>query len=178
MRVVLDMNLIVRAAGNQRGLARELLSLALGESHTLVLSHSLYAEVEKVVHYPRLQALHGWNNAEIRQFLDLLVLGSEQVAVVGYPIGPPVGLDPADDSVLLTATAGQAEVLGTNNRHFFAPDVEQFTASHGVRILRDVDLIKRCDGRKGNCRANKHKHVCPTRKIGSRSYSRTSFTSF
>jgi hypothetical protein len=46
-----------------------------------------------------------------------------------------------DDMVLLTATAGQADVLGTNNRHFFAPDVMHFAADHGVRILRDIELI-------------------------------------
>ena len=37
MRVVLDTNLIVRAAGGQAGLARELLSLTLDKRHTLVL---------------------------------------------------------------------------------------------------------------------------------------------
>lgn len=141
MRVVLDTNLIVRAAGDRAGLARELLLLALNERHTLVLSHSLYAEVEKVLHYPRIRALHGWNDEEIRRFLDFLVVGSEQVTVLGYHIGPLVGLDPTDDMVLLTATAGQADVLGTNNRHFFAPDVVQFAAGHGVRILRDAELI-------------------------------------
>jgi putative PIN family toxin of toxin-antitoxin system len=141
MRVVLDTNLIVRAAGNRAGLARELLLLALDERHTLVLSHSLYAEVEKVLHYPRIRALHGWNDEEIRRFLDFLVVGSEHITVIGYRIGPLVGVDPSDDMVLLTATAGQADVLGTNNRHFFAPDVPRFAASHGVQILRDVDMI-------------------------------------
>jgi putative PIN family toxin of toxin-antitoxin system len=141
MRVVLDTSLIVRAAGDQAGLARELLLLAFDERHTLVLSHSLYAEVEKVIHYPRIRALHGWNAEEIQRFLDFLVLGSEHVTVLGYHIGPLVGLDPTDDMVLLTATAGQADVLGTNNRHLFAPDVAAFASGHGVRILRDIDLI-------------------------------------
>jgi putative PIN family toxin of toxin-antitoxin system len=140
MRVVLDTNLIVRAAG-QAGVARELLSLALDERHTLVLSHSLYAEIQKVLRYPRVRALHGWDDVEVRRFLDLLVTGSEQVTALGYHIGPLVGLDPRDDMVLLTATAGQADLLGTNNKHLFVPDVVQFAAGHGVRILRDVDLI-------------------------------------
>ena len=141
MRVVLDTNLIVRATSNHPGLARELLSLALDQRHTLVLSHSLYAEIEKVLHYPRVRALNGWEDADVRHFLDLLVVGSEQVTVLGYQIGPLVGLDPKDDMVLLTATAGQADARGTNNRHLFMPDVVRFAAGHGVRILRDVDLI-------------------------------------
>jgi putative PIN family toxin of toxin-antitoxin system len=141
MRVVLDTNLIVRAAGDRAGFARELLLLALDERHTLVLSHSLYAEVERVLHYPRIRALHGWNDDEIRRFLDFLAVGSEHVTVLGYHIGPLVGLDPTDDMVLLTATAGQADILGTNNRHFFAHDVMRFAAGRSLRILRDVELI-------------------------------------
>jgi predicted nucleic acid-binding protein len=122
-------------------LARELLLTAMSDANTLVLSHSLYAEIEKVLHYPRLRALHGLDDAEIQRFLALLAAGSEQIAVLGYHVGPLVGLDPTDDMVLLTATAGRADVLGTNNRHFFAPDALQFAARHGVRILRDTDLI-------------------------------------
>jgi hypothetical protein len=94
-----------------------------------------------VLHYLRLRALHGWGDAEIRRFLDLLVAGSERVNVFSYHIGPLVGLDPKDDMVLLAATAGGADLLGTNNRHLFAPDVLRFAASHGVRICRDADLM-------------------------------------
>ena len=141
MRVVLDTNLVVRAAGDQRGLARELLMLAMSDAHSLVLSHSLYAEIEKVLYYPRVRMLHGLDDADIRRFLEFLVAGSQQVTALSYHIGPLVGLDPTDDMVLLTAIAGKAAVLGSNNRHFFAPDVVQFAGLHGVRIRRDVDLI-------------------------------------
>jgi predicted nucleic acid-binding protein len=114
---------------------------ALSDRHTLVLSHSLFAEIRRVLHYPSLRALHGLDDDEIQRFLDQLALGSEHVSVLGYHIGPLVGLDPTDDMVLLTATAGQADLLGTNNKHLYASDVQQFAKDHGVRILRDVDLI-------------------------------------
>lgn len=61
--------------------------------------------------------------------------------MLSYHIGPIIGLDPTDDMVLLTATGGRADVLGTNNKHLFAPDVQRFAAAHGVRILGDVELI-------------------------------------
>jgi putative PIN family toxin of toxin-antitoxin system len=141
MRVVLDTNLVVRGVGVRAGLARELLLLATSDAHTLILSHSLYAEIEKVLHYPCVRALHGLNDAEICSFLEFLVAASEPITVLSYHIGPLVGLDPTDDMVLLTATAGRADVLGTNNRHFFAPEVVRFAEGNGVRILRDIDLI-------------------------------------
>ncbi|HEV7224476.1 MAG TPA: putative toxin-antitoxin system toxin component, PIN family [Pirellulales bacterium] len=140
MRVVLDTNLIVRAAG-QTGLGREILMQALSDRHTLVLSHSLFAEIRRVLHHSNLRALHGLDDSEIQRFLDELALGSEHVGVLSYHIGPLVGLDPSDDMVLLTATAGQADVLGTNNKHFYEADVQQFAKNHGLRILRDVELI-------------------------------------
>lgn len=141
MRVVLDTNLVVRAAGDQAGLGREILLQALSDRHTLVLSHSLFAEIRKVLHYPPVRALHGLDDADIQRFLDHLAAGSEHVSVLSYHIGPLVGVDPTDDMVLLTATGGQADVLGTNNKHFFEPGVQRFAKAHGVRILRDVDLI-------------------------------------
>ncbi|HJT32353.1 MAG TPA: putative toxin-antitoxin system toxin component, PIN family [Pirellulales bacterium] len=141
MRVVLDTNLIVRAAGDRAGLGRELLLLAISEPHALLLSHSLYSEVRKVMHYPRLRALHGLDDAGIQSFLDHLIAGSEQVQVTAAPVGPIVGFDPADDAVLLTGVAGSANAIGTNNRHFFAPDVLQFAQKYGIRILHDIDLI-------------------------------------
>jgi putative PIN family toxin of toxin-antitoxin system len=141
MRVVLDTNLIVRAAGGRAGLGRELMLLAVREPHRLLLSHSLYAEVRKVMHYQHLRVLHGLGDAEIQSFLDYLVAGAEQVNVVAAHVGPLVGLDPTDDTVLLAAVSGSADAIGTNNRHFFAPDVLHYAQCHGIRVLRDVDLI-------------------------------------
>jgi len=141
MRVVLDTNMVVRAVGDNAGLGREILILALSDAHTLVLSNSLFAEIRKVLHYPRVRKMHGLDDNEIQDFLDYLVAGSEAISVLSYHIGPLVGLDPSDDMVLLAATAGHADVLGTNNNHFFVADVQRFATTHGVRILRDVDLI-------------------------------------
>src|SRR5258708_11327252 len=141
MRVVRDTNLVVRAVADKAGLGREILMLALSDAHTLVLSNSLFAEIRKVLHYPQVRKMHGLDDKEIQDFLDYLVAGSEPISVLSYHIGPLVGLDPTDDMVRLTATAWHAEVLGTNNNHFFAPDVQRFAQTQGVRILRDVDLI-------------------------------------
>lgn len=141
MRVVLDTNLVVRAASKRGGVARDLLLLAMNEPHTMLLSHSLYSEIRKVMHYPRLRAMHELGDADIQLFLDYLVVGCEQVHVAFTPTAPIVQDDPTDDIVLLAAVAGSADAVGTNNRHFFAPEVRQFAQSYGIRILRDAELI-------------------------------------
>jgi putative PIN family toxin of toxin-antitoxin system len=142
MRVVLDTNLIVRAAGERASFGLDLVLLAISKPHALLLSHPLYAEVRKVMHYPRLRVFHGLDDAGIQSFLDDLVAVTEQVNVAMHRgTSPLVGSDPTDDSVLLTAVAGRAGAIGTNNRHSFAPEVLQFAASHSMRILRDTELI-------------------------------------
>lgn len=142
MRVVLDTNLTVRAAAERGGLGRDLLLMATREPHRLLLTHSLYAELRKVMHYPRVRALHGFDDSEIQSFLDELADAADQIDVAGQRhVGPLVGLDPTDDKVLLAAVAGRADAIGTNNRHLFIPDVLVLARTHGIRILRDVELI-------------------------------------
>jgi putative PIN family toxin of toxin-antitoxin system len=141
MRVVLDTNLVVRAARRRASLARSILLETLSEPHSLILSNSLYFEIFKVMYYDEVRRRHGLNDARIAEFMDALVEGSMLVVTRPLGTGPLVGADPEDDHVLLTAIAGKAEVLGTNNRHFFSPDVEQFALAHGIHIARDVDLL-------------------------------------
>jgi putative PIN family toxin of toxin-antitoxin system len=141
MRVVLDTNLVVRAARRRASLARSILLESLSDRHTLILSNSLYFEIYKVMYYERVRTVHGLNDEGIAEFLDALVEAA--VLVATHPIGPGplIVADPQDDHVLLTAMAGRAELLGTNNRHFFTTDVQQIAAAHGIRAVRDVELI-------------------------------------
>jgi putative PIN family toxin of toxin-antitoxin system len=141
MRVVLDTNLIVRAARPRASLARSILLESISDRHTLILSNSLYFEVYKVMYYERIRAAHGLDNAGIAEFLDALAESTVPIATHRIGPGPLIAADPQDDHVLLTAMAGHANLLGTNNRHFFTPDVQQVAAEHGIRIVRDVELI-------------------------------------
>jgi predicted nucleic acid-binding protein len=58
MRVVLDTNILVRAAKNATGPARELLRSFESEDHVLVLSSFILIELLRVLDYPRVRALH------------------------------------------------------------------------------------------------------------------------
>jgi hypothetical protein len=58
MRIVLDTNILVRANPNSNGVARILLLTILESAeHVLVLSPFLLRETERVLNYPRLQAI-------------------------------------------------------------------------------------------------------------------------
>ncbi len=141
MRIVLDTNLVVRAARPHPSIARSILLEALSDQHSFILSNALYLEIYKVMYYDRVRAQHGLDDAAILEFLEALAEGCSPVALPASGPGPLIAADPRDDHVLLTAIAGRADILGTNNRHFSAPEVERIAASHAIRILRDVDLI-------------------------------------
>ena len=93
------------------------------------------------MYYPDVRRQHGLDDEAVHEFLNALAEGSIPVVTLPSGPGPLIAADPKDDHVLLTAIAGQAELLGTNNRHFFSPEVAGIAAAHGIRILRDVDLI-------------------------------------
>lgn len=141
MKVVLDTNLVVRAARRRSSLARSILLEAMSDRHSLILSNALYFEIYKVMYYGEVRRRHGLDEEGISEFLQGLAEGA--IAVTPQPLGagPLIASDPRDDHVLLTAIAGNADLLVTNNRHFFAPEVQQLAAENGIRILRDVELI-------------------------------------
>ena len=58
MRIVLDTNILVRAnpTVSPKGLARDLLLTVLSGSHVLILSPAILTEIQRVLHYPRVQA--------------------------------------------------------------------------------------------------------------------------
>ena len=142
MRIVLDTNLVVRAARPRASLARSILLEALSDRHTLILSNSLFLEIYKVMHYSRIRMQHGLDDATIREFMEQLSESCFRVALPAPGPSPLIAADPRDDHVLMTAIVGSAQILGTNNRHFFAPEVLEICESRGIRIARDVELME------------------------------------
>jgi predicted nucleic acid-binding protein len=103
------------------------------------LSPFLLAEVNRVLRYPRVQALYPLNVDEIRDHLQSLEsLADLVIPGEGRPI---VVKDPNDDPVVYTALVGQADVLCTVDRHFYDPSVLSFCARYGFQIMTDVELL-------------------------------------
>ncbi len=140
MRFTLDSNILVRAAVSPQGPALRLSNIIL-RSHTLVLSHFILSEVERVLLYPRIQARYQITASEAAQFAASLAYASH---LVEPAIPKPLVLsDPADDAVLYTAVDGNADVLCTCNvRHFGTAEVLDFCASRGIRIHTDLEILR------------------------------------
>jgi putative PIN family toxin of toxin-antitoxin system len=107
-----DTTILVRTNAKATGPAKELLDTIRACGSVLVLSQFLLDEVQRVLKYPRMQAVYALGDAEIRQHIEYLQSFAE---VVTPAEGPPVVLkdDPNDDAVIYTAIAGAADVICT-----------------------------------------------------------------
>lgn len=142
MRVVLDTNILARAARGGTGPAAELLTRVADPAHVLVLSPFLLVELSRVLRYPRVQAMHGLGEAGI----DAFVAAVQAMGVITVPASPTptpvVTNDPKDDPIVATAVDGHAEVLCTLDRHLRGQVVQAYCAQHGIRVLTDIELIQ------------------------------------
>ncbi|HYL76300.1 MAG TPA: putative toxin-antitoxin system toxin component, PIN family [Bryobacteraceae bacterium] len=140
MRIVADTAVLVRMNVKAAGPARLVLERIAGGPHELVLSTFLLQEVERVLNYPRMQALYALTPAEIREQIEQFV----SVAQILDPIvrEPVVLNDPDDATVIYTAVDGQADILCTLDRHFYAPGVIEFCRNHGISVMNDIELLR------------------------------------
>jgi len=147
VRLTLDSNVLVRAVISPRGPALRLLGIVLGE-HILVLSRFILDEVERVLLYPRIRARYRITPEEAARFVGSLAHVSHLVEPV---IKQPLVLDdPNDDPVLYTAADGEAEILCTRNtRHFTTPQVQEFCAARGIRVLTELEALVELRADKG-----------------------------
>ncbi|HEX7361499.1 MAG TPA: putative toxin-antitoxin system toxin component, PIN family [Bryobacteraceae bacterium] len=143
MRVVLDTNILVRAAGRARGPARDVLqTITASPRHTLLTSPFLLRELERVLSYGRVQVMTRFTDDDIAQYMSYLQTPGITEIVFPGPAPRVVPSDPDDDAVVHTAIAGQANALCTLNRHFFHAAVLQYCHQRGVIVVSDVDLLK------------------------------------
>jgi putative PIN family toxin of toxin-antitoxin system len=145
MRVLLDTNILVRANPRAGGSARTLLEeLAHFPEHTLILSPFLLEEVERVLAYPRLQALWPLTPEEIRGYTKALDDLGEMVHP--GPLLPAVLRDPKDDPLVETALLGRADVVCTLDRDFYTPSVVDYLRRHSIQVMSDTQLLLRLRG--------------------------------
>ena len=97
MRVVLETNVLVRATKNASGPAREILRLLSVAPHVVVTSSFILTELERVLQYPRIAALHRLTPEECCVFVALVREISQHVEMAVVPDVKPVSADPDDD---------------------------------------------------------------------------------
>lgn len=140
MRIVLDTNILVRAFVSSDGLAYDLVQTLLASEHVLVISNEMLAELTRVLRYSRLQAEHCEDEEAVYDFAGLIRHTGELVPLNILTVAPI--RDPADVIVLQTAICGEAKILCTMDRDFYAPPASIFLAEQGITVLTDAQLIR------------------------------------
>jgi putative PIN family toxin of toxin-antitoxin system len=113
MRVVFDTNVWVSALITPSGVAARL--LALLAHFQSVTSAEILAEVEKVLHYDKIQQKRGLSDEEIAHYLQLIQRIS-QVMTVSEPV-ELIREDPSDNKFLACARAGEAAYIISGDPH-------------------------------------------------------------
>lgn len=139
MRIMCDTNVLVRAVISPYGAAADLLDIVVRQ-HLHVTSIAVLGELYDVLRRERIRAIHGLDDAKIRRVLSRLFklsvfvpLPTEAQAVVPR--------DPKDNPIVVTAIAGQADVLCTLDRHLYDVAVVELCTAHGIRVMPDADLL-------------------------------------
>lgn len=133
MRVVLDANVLVSAILTPGGEA-EAIRKHVEDHFVLLVTCSLFAELERVLRYPRLQTrFPHLSDEKVTAYVASLRERGEQVNVATQL---SVASDPDDNHVLALAVDGQADYLVTRNTSHFPPSYAQ------VKVLSPDDFLK------------------------------------
>ncbi len=139
MRIVFDTNVLARAHQRARGPARRAVVRVAAGPDVLILSQCLLQELGRVLVYPKLLKRSGLTRVDIAEYLECLAGASTLVDPL--PVPRDLLRDRADEPVLGTALAGQADVICTRDADFFEEKVRRFSATKGIRILTDLELL-------------------------------------
>jgi uncharacterized protein len=139
MRILLDTNLLVRAAITPNGLARRLLErIEKDENHVLIVSSHLLTEVADVLRRPRIRARWPLSDEDIAQYCRYLARIGREVPI--RPIAPAIS-DPKDQPVIEAAIAADAEAICTSDSHFYQSPAKEFLAERGITVLADTAVL-------------------------------------
>ena len=138
MRITLDAAILVRAHAFSTGPAKALLEIIFSKKKELYISEYILAEVERVLHYPRLQNQYGLSSQTIARYVSDL----RNSSILTVPAQGPriIPQDPNDDPILYTAVAANADVLCTVDQHFFEPSVLAYCARRGIAVKSSAVL--------------------------------------
>jgi putative PIN family toxin of toxin-antitoxin system len=142
MRVLLDTNILARAAAGPPGPAHELFLRLTHHEHVLLISQPLTAELARITRYERVRKMHGMPDSEIDEYIAGIVLVAERIDSQAQTL-PVVIADPDDDAVVATAIKGRADALCTLDRHLFQPAVVDHCRQQGVEVMADIELLAR-----------------------------------
>lgn len=141
MRIVLDTDILARAAASPSGPAGELFE-RIAADHTLLVSSELLEELSEVLGREWVRRLNQRREIDIAEFVGSIEAGGRLVL-------PPESLprvvpgDPDDDLIVAIAVMGRADVICTLDRHFDHVTVREYCRQRTIEIMSDVALLTR-----------------------------------
>jgi len=151
LRLVLDVNILVRANDRAAGLARELLRELLRQDWTILVSGEMLVELARVLRYPHLQDRYGLTETDIYDYIQFLRRAAELI-VPDMSLAVPIR-DVADTAVVQTAIAGEADLICTIDTDFYDATLNRFLSQAGIQVLDDVavmQMLRASNGRKNS----------------------------
>lgn len=143
MRAVLDSNVLARAVYSVGGPAEEVVQRLTAPPHTLIVSSFLLEELRRVLGYPRLRRVHGFDDERIDRAVAALESAAERIETREEDVIRVVPADPDDDWIVAAAVSVAADVLCTRNKHLYHEAVVAYCREHAIEIMDDVELLGR-----------------------------------
>jgi len=134
MRIVLDANVFVSALISVKGAPAKVVAYWQEEKFDVVVSSAILQELDRVLHYPRLQQRYHLREQDIQRFLRLLRRQAIEVAPSGELT--VIERDPADNRYLECGIAGNASVIVTGDQHLL-----ELGEYEGVQILTPAGFL-------------------------------------
>jgi len=134
MRIVLDVNVYISAVITGRGNPAEIIERWKRGEFDVVISSPILEELERVIHYPRIQERYVLPEHQVRQFLRLI--RSQAVAVDPSIEITAVEEDSTDNRYLECAVTGEASYIVSGDSHLL-----RLKEYHGVVVLNPTGFL-------------------------------------
>lgn len=128
LRAVLDTNVYISGTILSRGVPYEILEAWRRNEYILVVSEAIIAEVERVLHYPRIRDRYGITDGDVERLITSLQ--TDALLVAGNYEVQGVSADPDDDKFLACALEAGADCIVTGD-----PDLLDLGQYQRVNIL-------------------------------------------
>ncbi len=143
MRAIVDSNVLARATYSVSGPAAEVVRKLADPPNILIVSPFLLAELGRVLGYPRLQRLHGFDQLQIERVVAAIAALATSVEPQEHELVRVVPDDPDDDHIIAAAVSGRVNAICTRNKHFHHPAVMAYCSERSIEVLDDIALLAR-----------------------------------
>ena len=135
LRVVVDTNNIISGTIMNHGPSYETLEAWRKGEFILLTSKAIIKEVERVLHYPRIQKKYHLTEKKIKQVVNNLI--KYAVVTPGELKLKVIKEDPPDNEVLACAVEGKANFIVSGDE-----DLKRLNIYRGIRIIDAKEFVK------------------------------------